>query len=117
MRRSAVASAADQTREPRGPRQRQVQVAARTGAGARLVGVTGKVGERLGRIAVQGCIQHVGPVKEDVLSAVAVMEIDIEDRNPRGALVAQVLGGDGGVVQKAVAAVQIPRCMMAGRAA
>ena len=66
---------------------------------------------------MQRHIQHVGALVENVLGAIAVMKIHVEDGDARGSLVAQVLRGDGGVIQEAVAAVQIPGRMMPGRAA
>jgi hypothetical protein len=56
--------------------------------------------EFLARIAVQREEQDVGALVEDRLGAVAVVIVDIQDRDPGGALVAQPLGGDRGVVEK-----------------
>ena len=45
------------------------------------------------------------------------MVVDVEDRHPLGTAVDQVLGGDRGVVEKAVAAVEVGRGVVARRAA
>jgi hypothetical protein len=58
--------------------------------------------ELLARIAVQRQEQDVAAPVEDRLGAVAVMVVDIEDRDARGALVAQRLSGDRGIVEEAV---------------
>jgi hypothetical protein len=48
---------------------------------------------------------------------VAVMDVDVEDRNPLSGLRAQVLGRDCGVVDVAEAASTIGKRVMAGRTA
>src|SRR5258708_6947913 len=48
-------------------------------------------------------VEDVGSCLEDVLRAVAVVDVEVEDRHPRGAAAAQVLGGDRGVVEEAEA--------------
>ena len=48
--------------------------------------------------------QDVAPLVEDLLRAVAVVIVDVEDGHFRRALVAEPLRGDGGVVDEAIAA-------------
>ena len=59
--------------------------------------------------------QHVAALVEDVLGAVAVVVVDIEDGDFLAALVEEGLCGDGGIVQVAVAAHQVAGGMMAWR--
>ena len=59
-------------------------------------------------------IEHVRPLPEDGLAAVAVVDIDIEDGHRRGRALGQPVRGDGGVVQVAVAAEHIAGRMVAG---
>ena len=60
--------------------------------------------------------QHVGALVEDALRAVAVMQVDVDDRHARGEA-AKVLGGDRRIVEEAEAAGDIAEGMMARRAA
>ena len=60
---------------------------------------------------------HVGAVIEDLLRAVAMVVVDIEDGDALGALVEEPLRGDGGVVDVAIAAHEAGAGMVAGRAA
>ncbi len=60
--------------------------------------------------------EHVGPFVEDALRAVAVMDVDVEDRDTL-VLQAQVRGCDRAVVEKAEAAGEIAIGVMAGRTA
>ena len=59
---------------------------------------------------------HLGGFIEDVLGAVAVMDVPIDDQDP-GQLVSQpgVVGGEGDVVEQAEAHAARRRGMMAGR--
>src|SRR6185437_6496684 len=98
-------------------RKRQVQVESRAGRGSQLIGIAREVGEGVGGVAVQRNEEHVRAIIENILSAVAVVKIDIEDGNACRARVAQVLRSDRGIVQEAVAAVQIVRRVMPRRAA
>ena len=61
--------------------------------------------------------QHVGTLIENVLRAVPMVEIDVDDGNPPGATVKQALCRDGGVVEKTVAAKHVPGRVMSRRAA
>ena len=61
--------------------------------------------------------EDVVAIVEDRLGAVAMVIVDIEDRNPRGTPVDEGLGGDGGIVQEAIAAVIVLARMMARRPA
>ena len=65
-------------------------------------------------MAVQGGEQHVAAPVEDRLGAVAAVVVDVEDGDPRRPLVAERLGGDGGVVEIAVAADGVGRGVVAG---
>ena len=69
------------------------------------------------RVAMQVDHQHVRPRVEDLLRAVAVVVVDIEDGDPGGTLVAEPLRGDGGVVDVAIAAHEAGAGVMAGRPA
>ena len=60
--------------------------------------------------------QHVVPLVEDALGAVAVVQVDIEDRDSRRAG-PQVLGDDGAVVQVAEAAGHVGEGVVARRPA
>src|SRR4029453_17659375 len=57
----------------------------------------------------------LGILPEDVLGAVAVVEVDVHDRHPAEG--GQPPGGDGGVVEQAEAAVVAGAGVVAGRAA
>ena len=59
------------------------------------------------RVAVDAGKEHVGAVIKNRLGAVAVVVIHVQHRNPFQALVAQVLGRQRGVIDKAVTA-EIP---------
>ena len=48
-------------------------------------------------------VEDVGALLEQMLGAVSVVDVEIEDRHPLGASAAQVLGGDGHVVEEAEA--------------
>ena len=65
--------------------KRKVQVRADAAVTASLGGVPGVVRVDAARIAVEAHVQHVVTVPEDLLRAVAVMEVDVQDRHPRGA--------------------------------
>ena len=60
--------------------------------------------------------QHVGARVKDALGAVAVMQVDIEDRHARRIL-AQALRGDRRIVEEAEAAGDVGKGVMPGRAA
>ena len=85
--------------------------------GALLVGMAEE--ERIfgHRVAVQVDHQHVRPLVEDFLRAVAVMVVDVEDGDPARALVAEPLRGDCGVVDVAIAAHEAGAGVMARRPA
>ncbi len=76
--------------------------------------VEGIVGRRIG---MDRGVEDIAARPENVLRAVAVMIVDIEDRDPIGPGIARRLGGDGGGVEVAIAAEIIGAGMMAGRAA
>ena len=61
--------------------------------------------------------QHIAALVEDVLGAVAVVVVDIEDGDFPAALVEEGLGSDGGVVQVAVTAHHVAGGMVAWRPA
>ena len=58
--------------------------------------------------------EHIVAAVEDVLGAIAVVVVDIEDGNLAPALVEECLGGDGGVVQVAVATITSPAAWCPG---
>ncbi|CAN5182619.1 hypothetical protein BH10PSE6_BH10PSE6_10790 [soil metagenome] len=68
------------------------------------------------RIGMDRNGQHVGPLEEDALRAVAVMHVDVEDRDAL-VLAAQALRGDRRVVQEAEAAGHVGIGVMPGRPA
>ena len=51
--------------------------------------------------------QHIVAIIKDALRTVAVVVIDVQDRDPGGTLIAEHLGRDRGVVQIAIAPRQI----------
>lgn len=77
-----------------------------------------KVGVTEVRVDMQRAEKHAWILVEDLLRAVAMMIVYVQDRN-WGALspLSQKSGGDGGVIQVAVTAMQIRRGVMAGRPA
>ena len=100
----------------RAMRHRQVHVQAQAVARAALVVKAGDDRVEVGRIAVDGDVQHVGAVVEDLLDALTVMHVGVEDGHALE-LGAQRLRGNGGVVQVAEAAGCFAARVMAGRAA
>ena len=88
------------------------------GAGAALVRVAGVVREPArARVDVQRAVPDVGPVVEDHLGAVAVVRIDVQDRDPGRPGRPQRLGRDRGVVQVAGPAVGAAGGVVPGRPA
>ena len=69
-------------------RQRQVEIVAEAGALAALVGMAPEERIEAHRVGMERDGQHVGARVEDALRAVAVMQVDVEDRDARGALCA-----------------------------
>ena len=102
---------------PGAARQGVIDVEPVAGALAGFVRVAEKIGEFLARVAVDGHEKHIVAGIEDVLGAVAVVEVDIEDRHPARAAIERALGGDGGIVEEAVAAVLVHGRVMARRPA
>src|SRR5690606_14295147 len=103
---------------PRGAfRQREIGVAAFARAAARFIRVPEKVRVGLRGVPVEGGEEHVRALVEDLLRAVAVVIVDVEDGYPSRPRIPQELRGNGGVVQIAVAAVEIgPGVMPRGTA-
>ena len=99
------------------PAHRQIDVEALALAFPALVGMAEEIGIFLHRVGVEVHHQHVAAGIEDLLRAVAVMIIDIEDRDPARAIVAQPLRGDRGVVDEAIAAGEAGAGMVARRPA
>ena len=66
---------------PRALRQRNVQIGAEAGAGAALMRISPHERIEEGGIGMDRNGEHVGPFVEDALRAVAVMHVDIEDRD------------------------------------
>jgi hypothetical protein len=69
------------------------------------------------RRAVERAEQHVITPVEDILGAVAVVEVHIENGDPFRAAVEKTLGGNRHVVEEAVAAIEIVMGMVARRPA
>jgi hypothetical protein len=65
--------------------QWQIQVPAETGTVTRFVGVTSEPGVQTGGIAVDRYVMDVVALIEDLLRAVAVVDVEIEDRDPAAA--------------------------------
>ena len=98
-------------------RQRQVAVGSDTVAGSLLVGETDEVREpTLPRIDVCGAVEDVASRVEDLLRAVAVVRVDVDDRDAPDAAIAQVLRGDRGIVEIAGTAVEVGADVVTGRA-
>src|SRR6187551_699646 len=98
-------------------RQRQIEVGALAFTVAGLVGAApeeGIVGCWVGMDRGEG---DVGAAVEDVLRSVAVMVVDIEDRDLRAAACNRCLRGDGGIVQVAIAAEIVGAGVMPRRSA
>ncbi len=86
--------------------QRQVQCGARSPPSAGFIAMTGEVGVRPFGVAMQRDEHDIVAVIEDLLSPVAVVIVHIEHRNPRQTGIAKMLGGNGRIVEEAVAPVQ-----------
>ena len=66
---------------------------------------------------MQAHVEHLAALPEDLLRAVAVVEVDVQDRHALGAAGEQRLGDDRGVVEEAVAADEVPSGVVPGRPA
>ena len=97
-------------------RQRQVEIETLADSVAQLLGMAPEIWVEHPRIGMERDRQHIGPVVEDALSPVAVMQIDVEHRHP---LVAAPCPGRGdrGVVEVAESASHVGEGMMARRPA
>ena len=92
-------------------------VAPLAGAAADLVGVADEVREPAGgRIDVHAGVEHVAAVPEDLLRAVALVGVDVDDRDPFEPTVAQPLRRGGRVVEVARPAEERRAGMVARRA-
>ena len=98
-------------------REGQVEGRARAPPAAALVRVAGEVRVGPVRVAVQRHVLDVVALVEDLLGAVAVVVVDVEDADPGPGRAGDVVSDDGRVVEVAVAAVGRPRCVVAGRPA
>ena len=87
-------------------RERQVPVLALPGALADLVGPTEEIRVLAVRVRVDRDVAHVVPTPEELLRAVAVMKVHIEDPDPLAGGPSKGVGRDRGVVEEAVAGVQ-----------
>ena len=79
-----------------------------------LVGEAGDVRIRPGGVAVERDVLDVVAPVEDLLGAVAVVVVDVEDRHLRTGRRDDVVGGHRSVVEEAVAAVEARRSVMSG---
>ena len=106
---------------PHGPRaahwQRVVEVAAFARAFSMLVGIAEEERKFIGRVAVDRGEEHIVAAIENVLGAVAMVIVDVKNSHALHALIHKSLSGDGGVIQVAVAAHQLPGSVMTRRAA
>ncbi|CAI8721592.1 hypothetical protein EMIT0215P_110214 [Pseudomonas serboccidentalis] len=98
-------------------RQRVVEVEAFTGAFAVLIVVTEEERKLGFRVAVDRGEQHVAARVENRLGAVAVVIVDVEDRDLLVALVEERLGGDGSIVEVAITAHQVTGGVVSRRTA
>src|SRR5215813_13642351 len=94
-------------------RQRNVEVETSAFANAGLVAETREIGIGEARMAMDRHGQYVGTIIEDLLLAVAVVIVDVEDRDL--AVARQQIRGDGAVVEIAEAAEGACLGMMARR--
>ncbi|MNJ56608.1 hypothetical protein D3C77_521660 [compost metagenome] len=69
------------------------------------------------RVAMQGGEQHIGAIVENVLRAIAMVEVYVQHSHAFGALAQAALGSDGSVVEVAVAAHVFAGRMVPRRAA
>src|SRR5258708_19610531 len=101
---------------PGADRQRNVEIGTEPGTRAPLMRITPDEGVEEGRAGLDRNRQNFGPLVEDALGAVAVVDIDVEDRH---ALMfqAQMGGRDRAVVEKAKAAGEVAIGGMTGRTA
>ena len=77
----------------------------------------GVVGIHVEGVAVERGEEDIAATVEDLLGAVAVVKVDVEDRHPLCPVGDEHVGDHGGVVQKAVAA-ELVRCgVVTGRTA
>ena len=113
MRRSASATAFGAARRDV-LRQGEVQVVAGARPDAGLVAEAGEIGIGEARMAVDRHGEHVGARIEDLLLAVAVVIVDVEDGD--AAVARQQIGGDRRIVEIAEAAEGTRLGVMAGRA-
>ncbi len=97
--------------------KRQVEIETVTGTLATFVRVAEEKRVFLLRVAVNRDEQDVAASIEDRLRAVAVMVIDIENRDAFGAAVDEVLCGDRGIIEETIAAEVVSSGMVARRAA
>ena len=82
-----------------------------------LAGVLGGAGAGIERPLVDARVEHVGRGGEDLLGAVAVVDVPVEDQHPLGAARGdRVPGGDGDVVEQAEAHRAVALGVVAGRA-
>ena len=89
--------------------ERQVEVVPLPGSSASLVGMAEEVGKLLARISMEVGDPNVGSRIENVLRAVAVVVVDVENRHFSMACMPEQLCGNRRVVEVAVpAAVRVP---------
>jgi hypothetical protein len=77
--------------------------------------ISREVGEGLAGVAIQREVQHILAFAEDILSAVAVVKVNVEDGDASRPVIPEPLRGNGGVVQKTVASVHVRGRMVSGR--
>src|SRR5262249_33130234 len=82
--------------------QRNIQIVPGAGANARLVAEAGEIGIGEARVTVDRYGKHIGPDVENLLLAVAVVIVDVENGDP--AVAGQEVGSDRTVVEIAEAA-------------
>jgi len=95
-------------------RQRNIEIGAETGTRTTLVGIAPDERVEEGSVSVDRHREHVGPFVEDALRAIAVMNVDIEDRHAL-MLQAQMRRCDRAVVEETEATGQIAIGVMARR--
>ena len=101
--------------EPRSGKHGAVEGGAFSSALSGFLQISGEVGEGLAGVAIQREVQHILAFAEDILSAVAVVKVNVADGDASRPVIPEPLRGNGGVVQKTVASVHVRGRMVSGR--
>ena len=96
-------------------RKRNIQVRPLSIVASGFIGIAHEERELMGRVGMDRNRQNITALIEYILRAIAMMIVDIKDRDLFRALGDHVLGGDGGIVQEAIATVSVGMGMMSRR--